>query len=60
MNQSLLKNRNWVPARSRAIKQTDDRQLPTTGVQFLNLESILRLKMVYVYFPVSGYCFKND
>ena len=35
----------------RAIELWGDRQLPTTGVQFLNLESILRLKMVYVYFP---------
>jgi hypothetical protein len=41
--QSLLKNRNSVQARLRAIELSGDRQLPRTAVQFLNLESILPL-----------------
>ncbi|MEG4390927.1 hypothetical protein [Microcoleus sp. BROC3] len=52
VNQSILKNRNSVTARLRAIELSGgDRQLPTTAVELLNLESILPLKMVSVCFP---------
>ncbi|MEG3847274.1 hypothetical protein QT971_07745 [Microcoleus sp. herbarium19] len=59
MNQSPLNNRNSVTvsiagdgyAPAYAYELRGDRQLPTTEVQLLNLESILPLKMVYVYFP---------
>ena len=53
VNQSPLKSRNSVMARWWAIELWGDRQLPTTGLQFLNLESILQLKMVYVYFSAN-------
>ncbi|MEG4939275.1 hypothetical protein [Microcoleus sp. F4-D5] len=51
VKQSILKNRNSVTAPLRAIELSGDRQLPTTAVELLNLESILPLKMVSVCFP---------
>jgi hypothetical protein len=51
--QSESTEKSQLSSTSFAGDRTFGRQLPRTAVQFLNLESILPLKMVYVYFPAT-------